>query len=322
MFDVITFGSAAWDIFIRDKKISFKNNEMIFNKKSVVLPLGSKIDIDEINFSSGGGATNTAVSFSFLGFKTACCSAVGFDLAGNQILQDLKKFKVDTELMSRIKDKKTNHSIVFSVIGQDRTILAYRGASQELSLKNIPWKKIKAKWLYLSPLSGETKNCLKEIVDFGFRNKIKIAVNPGKAQLRMKGIKEILKKADILILNQEEAAFLTNLPYNKEREIVKKIVSFYPGIFVMTKGKRGAIACQDNMKYKVGIHKTKVVDRTGAGDSFGSGFVSSIISGNDIKKALELASANATGCLQEWGAKNGLLKKKDKFKRIKVEKYA
>jgi len=63
------------------------------------------------------------------------------------------------------------------------------------------------------------------------------------------------------------------------------------------------------------------VDRTGAGDSFGSGFVSGLIRfEGDIENAIQLGIANANSCLQEQGAKNGLLEKKDKFKKVKIIK--
>ena len=157
------------------------------------------------------------------------------------------------------------------------------------------------------------KNCLK--------NKIKIAVNLGKDQLDLptKKLREILKKVDILILNQEESSILTGISYSKEKEILKKVINFYSGIFVMTKGSKGAVILDNKYSYSVGIVKSKIIDRTGAGDSFGSGFVSAIMAGSDIKTAIQFASANATSCLKEWGAKNGLLEKGASYKKVKVD---
>jgi sugar/nucleoside kinase (ribokinase family) len=77
------------------------------------------------------------------------------------------------------KEKKTNTSIIISSSGGDRTILVYRGASDILSGKDIPWKKIKkTKWIYLAPLAGALCDTFEEIVNFASENKIKIAVNP------------------------------------------------------------------------------------------------------------------------------------------------
>ncbi len=319
MFDVITFGSATWDVFIRDKEFLFKKNSS--GRKSLYFPLGSKIKIEEVYLSSGGGGTNTAATFSLQGMKTAYCGMVGEDVSGEQIIKDLEKFKIATNLVSKTSKKPTNQSIVISIPGEDRTILSYKGASSFLESKNIPWAQIKkAKWLYLAPLSDKLSKTFKEIVDFGNKNKIKMAVNPGNSQLELPGIKKILSKTNILSLNQEESCLLTGIPYQKEKEIFNKIRSFYPGIFIMTKGKKGAIVSCKNNVYEIETPNSKVTDRTGAGDSFGAGFVSGIIKGKNIEQSLQLASANATSCLRKWGAKEGLLEENSAYQKIKITK--
>jgi sugar/nucleoside kinase (ribokinase family) len=65
-----------------------------------------------------------------------------------------------------------------------------------------------------------------------------------------------------------------------------------------------------------------MVDRTGAGDAFGSGFVTGYIEKKNIADAIQLGTANATACLQQLGATNGLLKKGDwgKWGKVKVIK--
>jgi len=65
------------------------------------------------------------------------------------------------------------------------------------------------------------------------------------------------------------------------------------------------------------------VDRTGAGDAFGSGFVSALIKGASLDEALQLGSANATGVLGEWGANEGLLEAGDdvyKYGKLDIKK--
>lgn len=322
MFDIITFGSSAWDIFIRDKKISSKKNSNFFNNKSLCFPLGSKIDIDEIHFFSGGGGSNTAASFLSLGFKTAYCGMVGNDPVGDQIINEMKSRGADTSFIVKSSKVPTNHSFILTIPGQDRTILSYRGASDFFSLKDIPFDKIKSKWIYLAPLSGKTKLAFEQIINFATENNIKIAINPGISQLKIPflKIKRIFTKVDILILNKEEASLLTGIDYRKEKEIIKKISSFFSGIFVMTKGSEGLSVLHKNILYSAKIISSKVVDRTGAGDSFGAGFVSGIIEKENIEYAIQLGSANATSCLKKWGSKNGILKKGDIFKKIRVEK--
>jgi sugar/nucleoside kinase (ribokinase family) len=84
------------------------------------------------------------------------------------------------------------------------------------------------------------------------------------------------------------------------------------GIAVMTDGARGAIVSDGRYIYRAGIFKEKkLVDRTGAGDAFGSGFVAGFILKKDIHFALRLASANATSVVEKIGAQAGILRRKD-----------
>lgn len=325
MYDIITFGSAAQDINLKSKAFKvMKDNKDFVTGEGLCLALGSKIDIEDIKFTSGGGGTNTAVTFAKQGFKTAFCGMVGDDAAGKIIVNELKKNKVDIALVQKTKEKLTNHSVVISSDGEDRTILVYRGAADFLDKNNIPWKKLKTKWIYLAPLSGLLCNAFEDIVNFAFENKIKIAVNPGNTQLSLpiEDIIRIFKKIDILILNQEEASFLTKVPFADENEIFKKIDEICPGIAVMTKGGEGVVVSDGRYLYSALPNPSrKVVDTTGAGDSFASGFISDYIRHNgDIEQAIQLGLANSAANLGEIGAKIGLLDKNSKFERVEVIK--
>jgi len=322
MYDVITFGSATWDTFLDLEKPYFVRSKRFISSKGLCFNLGSKRDVSNINFASGGGGTNTSVSFEKQGFKTAYCGAVGDDVFGNEVINRLKESGIDCSLVFKNKLKPTNYSVILdSGSDKDRTILAYRGASEILSEKDIPWSKLRAKWFYLAPLSGKLANITKDIVDFAKINGIKIAFNPSNSQLGLKDLRKIIDKVDVLLINQEEASILTEIPFKKEAEIFKAIDKMCPGIAIMTKGANGVIVSDGNYLYKAKPGKIKIVDRTGAGDSFGSGFVSGLIRfEGDIENAIQLGIANANSCLQEQGAKNGLLEKKDKFKKVKIIK--
>ena len=129
-----------------------------------------------------------------------------------------------------------------------------------------------------------------------------------------------MKKIDILILNQEEASLLTNIPYQREKAIFEKLDRLVAGICLMTKGQKGVVVSNGEYLYKAKVLKIKTVDRTGAGDSFNSGFLSGFIRTKAIPLAIQLGVANAAACLQKLGAKEGLLRKGQSYKKVKVTK--
>ncbi|MFH1180989.1 MAG: carbohydrate kinase family protein [bacterium] len=305
MYDVITFGAGSQDIYIKSKKFAVLGG-------NICVPIGSKTEAEDILFFSGGGGTNAAATFANQGFKVAYCGKVGQDYFGGLAIKDLKARKIDVGFVLRAKEKATNVSFFLTYPEKDRTILVYRGASDLLYEKDIPWTKIKqAKWFYLAPFSGKLADLTEGLVDFAKKNKIKVAFNPGYDQLNFSKplLTRILKKVDVLILNQKEAAKLTD-----------KLDGMAWGIVVTTRGGQGAVVSDGKYLYQAKSLGLKLVDATGAGDSFGSGFVSGLIQKDDIIYAIQLAMANSGYNITKWGAKEGLLKKGQNWPKVKVLK--
>ena len=105
MFDVITFGSATQDIYVKSKKFLPVLGKAFATGQGICLSVGSKVKVEDLFFSSGGGGTNTAATFANLGLKVAFCGQVGDDCLGNLVTAELKKLKIDTELLSKTKIK-------------------------------------------------------------------------------------------------------------------------------------------------------------------------------------------------------------------------
>ena len=317
MFDIVTFGSATLDVFVP------YNNRLELLKKgskeSPFLPLGEKLEGVKIAFRSGGGGANTAATFANQGLDVAYCGMVGDDYAGDFILDDLKKSRVNKNFVFRTTEKTTSCSVIFTG-KRGKVILPYRGATRCLDIKDIPLKKLKSKWFYLAPLSGKLRKSFLRIIDFAKKNNIKVVLNPSKYQLQSSVIRKAFKRTDILILNQEEASFLTGISIKKEELILKKINQWTRGICIITKGREGSVVSDGEFLYTSSALKKKTIDETGAGDSFGAGFVAHYMKTADIVSAIQFATANSAANLGEMGAKEGILKKEAKWEKVKVKK--
>lgn len=323
-YDIITFGSAIRDTFVKLEKEDhyiIKDPHLI-EKRAFHFPLGSKIEVEKIYVFSGGGGTNTAATFSNQGYKTAFCGKVGKDKRGEAIIEELKRLGIGTQFIKKDKKYPTAYSLIISSPSGERTIFVYRGVSHYLTKKEIPWQRLKAKWFYLATLNGKTSQLFADIVDFAKKNQIKIACNPGNTQIKLglRILKPILRKIDILILNREEAALLTKIPYQAEKATLKKLNELCPGIVIVTKGEEGAVLSDKKFLYSAPAFRVKTFEKTGAGDAFGSGFLAKYIKTQDIPRSLQFAIANASFCIKEIGAKNGLLKKGEKYPRVKIKK--
>ncbi len=112
-------------------------------------------------------------------------------------------------------------------------------------------------------------------------------------------------------MNQEEAAKLLGLPFEDKDAIFKKMDELIDGVFVMTNGHEGVSVSDGQHIYTAGVPDSPVVERTGAGDAFVSGFISEYIRSGDISKAIQLATANASSVVTQYGGKAGILKAGD-----------
>ncbi|MDP2856217.1 MAG: carbohydrate kinase family protein [bacterium] len=340
MYDILVIGSATRDGFFEGVPFVFLKDKKFRVGKGIALPYGGKVKVPKITFTTGGGGTNTAVTFARQGLKTCCISCIGKDVSGEEVKRGLQAEKVDTRFFQVDKKNPTAYSVIFLTNTGERTILSYKGAGDNISEKLIPWGKLKSKWLYLSSLAGN-KNLLIQAINFSGKNDVFLAINPGMGELiNLKKSPKLLSNFDIFVLNQEEASFLTNTLFSKEKEIFQKLDDLIRGLVVMTKGPEGVVVSDGANMWRAGIYREKkLVDRTGAGDAFASGFVAALINKKafkvknrsvfrekDIEAAIKLASANATSKVEAIGAKTGLLYKKDlanqRWKKLPIEKIS
>lgn len=317
-FDVITIGSASKDVFLVSDEIQIMKSNRFRTGAAECISLGSKIEVDEMYISSGGGATNAAATFANLGFRAACIAKIGQDSCGTDIEQDLKDHGIDTSLLVRAKGVSAYSTLLTAATGE-RTVLVYRGVSKTLSEKDINWKMFEqTRWVYLTSLGGNLA-LAKKIVAACKKNKVHLAWNPGMTEIEKGGdqILQLLKKGiDIFNVNREEAAVLTGASVKSILKIFMHLHSDTNRVRIITDGANGAYLCNGASCYKAGTSSAKGISSTGAGDAFGSGVVASLIQEDPIHNALRVGTLNAESVIQSLGAKQGLLKKFPSAKQL------
>ena len=298
MFDIVTFGSAVVDIFVE--------TDLKSKGKFVAYPVGSKILVNNMKFSIGGGGTNTAVAFSRFGLKTGYVGKVDSDFGERQILELLKKERI--EFVGKVETNPEvvgGYSIIIDSKGNDRTILTYKGVNDDIKFSDVKFEKIKSKWLYFSSLLGDSFKTQEKLAELLHIRGVKIAFNPSEYLIKKENLKSMLKLCDILILNREEAGLLT-----RDKDLLIGLIKLGPKIVVITNKDKEVLAYSKNKKYSLIPHKMKVVERTGAGDAFASGFVAGQMFGKSIMESLKLGLEESESVIKHKGAKIGLIKRK------------
>jgi ribokinase len=303
-YDIITMGSATIDVFVDTGSDLFKKGK---EKGVVEVPFGSKIVARSVFSDVGGGATNTAVAFSRMGFKAAMIIKVGDDANGRDITEKMKEDKVDTHFVSRSSSDKTGFSLILDADGKDRTIILYKGVNNDIRMSDVKLKDIKTRWFYFSSMLGESFKTMEKLCDFARKNNIRVAFNPSSylAKMGIKYLKRVLDATDVLVLNAKEAEYLSGKI--RLEDMLKALYKVTKGIVVITLGDKGALAYDGKKVYTIKSHKVKVVETTGAGDAFAAGFVAGIIKTDNIDFALKVGRAQAESVITHFGAKNKLL---------------
>lgn len=337
---IITIGGATFDIFVK------ANDQAIMrlttpNKRDewLCLRYGGKVIVDNVIETFGGGAANTAIAFSRMGFNSSFVGKVGAEY-GDKVVKNFKKSGVNTNFVKTTTKDKTAFSTIINTFDGDRTVLGYSGANKYFNYKDLPLNELKdADWFFLNHLTEENSKIPGEILKILNKNpNIKLAWNPGHEQL-VQGIskwKKLLNRTEILFLNKEEAALFSKTPYmlagikkdDPECHIhvarnflppyaddVSAIMLkfFKTGVknVVITDGKNGSQASDGDRIFFSPVFSHKRIDTLGAGDAFSSGFTSSVILGKSLKDSLIYGTLNANSVINHFGAQDGLLTKSE-----------
>lgn len=304
MYDVITIGSALVDIYIHSDRFSSGSEgdgTMSFHLS------GDKVEVESFRVFSGGGGSNTAVGFSRLGFTAALVSETGRDDFSQIVINDLKRERVSTHLIIEEKKEQTGGSVILVGKNGGRTALVHRGASSQLDFFDISSYWIhQTNWVHLSSIAGQLEALEKIFRLLKKEPEIGLSWNPGRAELVLLAEGKISVTSipcQIFILNKQEWASIDNLH--------KEILATFPQV-VVTDGKHGGMVyLRDADDFPYASEPVQSVDDTGAGDAFTTGYVAATIVHRSPQEATQWGIRNATSVVKFYGAKMGLLRRRD-----------
>lgn len=288
MFDVVTLGSATLDVLMKSDKFRVKDGNLCEL-------YGAKMEVEEAKVVVGGSGTNTAVSFARKDLKVACISEIGQDMAGQMVKLDLKQEGVATNFLVEEAKEETAIATILVAGSGERSVVVRRGASAMLDKKDFPWE-IRTRWLHIGSLGGNIR-LLTKVIKWANKEKVRVSLNPGSLEIAQREkVLGLLDKVEVLFVNLEESKSL----FGNELQKLSRVM-------VITKGKEGGEVWLPNERVDFKSEKTAMVDATGAGDAFASGFVSAVLYGLSYKQAIEWGKRNAASVVRYMGAKRGLL---------------
>ncbi len=258
--------------------------------------IDSEMYIETINTSPGGSALNFAVNLSRNGIKTGLMARLGNDDYGKMILSKVSGENMDISRCVTLNDQTGMAFISVDNRGK-RSIYSFMGANAKLSILKEDIDYIKS-----SPFTHLTGVYWEVAWDVAqYAKKLSFSPGPLLSSFGVDKLKRVLKKTELLFLNDKEVNILTGEQIHEGSQLLLE-----EGVnnVIVTRGKEGAILYSQDKTLPAGTKKIKALDTTGAGDAFAAGFVFKWLKGEKEEKCLEFANQSAFRCLKLLGAIN------------------
>jgi sugar/nucleoside kinase (ribokinase family) len=232
----------------------------------------------------GGSSAITAFNLARMGTRVAFCGIVGRDLFGTFIADFLARADIDLIGLSRSSREQTGVTIWIRTRGE-RAGITYAGSIASLRASDISDERLKsARHLHVGAYFVQTKlharaaSLFKRARKFGLTTSLDCNYDP--EERWDSNIWNVLKYTDVFLPNEQEARLITGLPDARSaaRELAK-----CARVVVVKRGARGVLACDAATTLTIPAVKTRVVDTTGAGDSFNAGFLHAFLQRKTVK---------------------------------------
>ena len=251
------------------------------------IPMDTKVKMLRHEILGGGPAANSTAGAAALGMKAAFCGTVGDDADGRMILDTFEKQNVDTSMV-KVRKGATS-AIAYLWIEEktgNRSCAWTREGLDELTADEIdPAAVAAAKILHL-----DGHNAGGAIAAAKVAREAGVLVNYD-AGTHRDGMEELLPLADLLICSEEFILKLTGL--SDAEEAVRRVYAKYrPKVCGATMGVRGSM-CYDGKDFVrcPAFPVEKVVDTTGCGDLFHTGFAVRYLETRDLMECQRFGAA-------------------------------
>lgn len=309
---ILGIGNAIVDVFVKvDDSFLIKNKlikgSMKLIEKDEFYRLRNVIKIEKIE--AGGSVANTMAGIAFLKGNSSFIGKINSDEFGKIYKNSLKKINVNFSYTMKKENLSTGTSIIFISPDSERTMCTYLGISSKLSKDDIDENIIKNHKLILLEGylwdKGISEEMFKHVINLAKKNNIEIAMSLSDifcvSRHRQDFINLLMNDLNILIGNENEINELmqkSNLSDSiKEIKKINKLV-------IVTRSEKGSLAIQNEKIINCESTKVKkILDLTGAGDLFASGFLKEYLDSSNIKKCLQTGSKLAGKIIQKIGAR-------------------
>ena len=254
---------------------------------------------------SGGSVANSIVGLSQLGDKVGFIGKVSDDNFGEKYEEGLKKENVEYFYSKKKEELPTGTCLILVTPDSERTMCTFLGTAGKINESDVSSEAIKkSEIIFLEGYlwdEGEPKKAFDKAINNA--NKIAMSLSDLFCVDRHKPhfLSLVKNKLDITFANEQEITSLIEAKnFNEVIDFSKQLNK----LTIITRGEKGAVAINGEEIFESNVKKDlKIVDLTGAGDLFASGFLHGYINELTTKECLEKGTEMSSRVIQQIGAR-------------------
>ena len=289
------------DNFLEQHSLTKSTMKLVDEKEFKKLLTNLKIE----ETVSGGSVANSIVGLSQLGNNVGFIGKISDDELGKKYEDGLKKENVEYFYLKKKEEVPTGTCLILITPDSERTMVTFLGTAGKINENDIDTNAIKkSEILFLEGYlwdEGEPRKAFDKAINCA--NKVAMSLSDLFCVERHKKhfLNLVKQKLDITFANEQEIMSLIDtknfddvIQFSKE---IKKLI-------IITRGSKGALAVNNEEVFECSAQKDlKIIDLTGAGDLFASGFLDSHVKGKKLNECLQNGTKMSSKIIQVIGAR-------------------
>ena len=293
MKKIVVLGSLNMDFVIRVKEMP---------------QIGETVLGEGVRLVPGGKGANQAYAAGKLGGAVTMLGAVGEDVYGEQLCQNLRSVRVDTRGVRKLENIPTGQAFVSVYDSGDNSIIVIPGANGELNREMIEQEmSCIDECDYIVMQMEIPLDVIRFVKETAIRKGKKVVLDPAPAVAGLED--EFWKGISILKPNETELEILTGKKPKTQEEIkeaARSMVKKGVETVIVTLGEKGCLLVNEKKEEYFPVHKVNIKDTTAAGDSFIAALVVALCEGKTYEEAVAFAQRVSSVVVSRQGAQTSI----------------
>ena len=305
---VLGIGNAIVDVVCKIEDSFLTENNLTKSTMKLVdetefKKLLSNLKIEET--IAGGSVANSIVGLSQLGNPVSFIGKINDDELGNKYEKSLTNEKVKYCYQKKKETIPTGTCLILITPDSERTMCTFLGIAGKVNDNDIDENAVKnSKLVFLEGYlwdEGEPKTAFDKAISLSKKTAMTLSDKFCVDRHKKNFLDLVINKLDITFANEQEILSLIDA---KNFDEVISFAKQLRKLIVITRSDKGSIAIQNNDIFECDSQKNlKIVDLTGAGDLFASGFLHGYINNLTVNESLQKGAEMASKIIQKIGSR-------------------